>query len=268
MQRKRKKIRKMTRSLKSKTAVLAVAAMMVLSLAGCGKKEEEPYISPSFNNESDDNQKYDPTVENSSVTDATYGDAELMYDAEPSGQEMSEAVKASMSDPLEAGVYGEGIYYNSMANFAINVNETNWSFYDAEGVASATGLSVEDVDNFWYGYKTTQDAETSYCCIAYDNKTGSNIIVSYVNPSVTLFPEITAEDYLAMALNRYDNLLVKRIKFLGDTWACLDIPADQNPAGRRVCYAKKSGDILILVTFTMQDDQELSEAQELFSRLK
>ena len=254
--------------LKKKTAAFMAAALILVSLAGCGKEEKEPYVSPSFSNESDNNQKYDPNEETASVTDATYGDAELMYDAEPRDEEMSDELIASMSEPLEAGVYSGNSYYNTLGGFEINVSDTDWAFYDAEGVANATGLTVEDVNNFWYGYKTTKDAETSYCCIAYDKKTGSNIIVSYVNPSVTLFPEITSDEYLEMALNRYEGLRVKRVKFMGNLWSCLDIPANQNPAGRRVCYAKKDKDVLVLVTFTMQDDQELSAAQELFTRLK
>ena len=254
---------------KKKTAAFLAASILLVSLAGCGEPEKEPYVSPDFHNESENNTKFDPNKENASVTDATFGDAELMYDAEPL-DDISEEILASVSDAetLEAGVYGDGVYYNGLGGFVININGTDWDFYNAEGVAKATGLSVEDVNNFWYGYKTTKDAETSYCCIAYDKKTGSNIIVSYVNPSVTLFPEITSDEYLEMALGRYDNLRVKRVKFMGELWSCLDIPAEQNPAGRRVCYAKKSGDILVLVTFTMQDEQELSDAQGLFTRTR
>lgn len=255
---------------KKKTAALLAASILLVSLAGCGEEEKEPYVSPDFKNESTNNTGYEPNIENASVTDATYGDAELMYDAEPLDEEATEELMASVTDAeaLEAGAYGDGIYYNTVAGFVINVKDTNWAFYDAAGVANATGLTEEDVNNFWYGYKTTKDAETSYCCIAYDKNTGSNIIVSYVNPSVTLFPEITSDEYLEMALGRYENLRVKRVKFMGELWSCLDIPADQNPAGRRVCYAKKSGDILVLVTFTMQDDQELSSAQGLFTRIR
>ena len=71
-----------------------------------------------------------------------------------------------------------------------------------------------------------------------------------------------------MALNRYEGLIIKRVPFLGDQWACLDIPADQNPAGRRVCYAKRVDKIIVLVTFTMQDEQDLAEAQQIFTRLQ
>ena len=102
----------------------------------------------------------------------------------------------------------------------------------------------------------------------YRKVTGSNVVVSYVNPSVTLYEDITAEDYLTMALNRYEGLIIKRVPFLGDQWACLDIPADQNPAGRRVCYAKRVDKIIVLVTFTMQDEQDLAEAQQIFTRLQ
>ena len=252
--------------LKKKTAVLLLLAFCITSIAGCGKEEEGPYVSPSFANESDDNQKYEPQPLNASVTDATPGDA-LIYDKEATGG-VSDAVKASLTDALEAGVYEGDVYYNSLAGLKIDLTETDWAFYDAEGVASATGLSTEDVNNFWYGYKTTEDAETSYCAIAYNKVTGSNVIVSYVNPSVTLYDEITAEDYLTMALNRYDGLVIKRVSFLGDQWACLDIPADQNPAGRRVCYAKRSGKVIVLINFTMQEDQDLAEAQQIFTRLQ
>ena len=253
-------------SLKKKTAVLLLFTLVLSSLAGCGKNEEEPYVSPNFTNESEDHQKYEPEPLNASVTDATPGDA-LVYDKE-SGGGISDAVRASLTDALEAGVYENDTYYNQLANLKISVAETDWAFYDAEGVASATGLSVEDVNNFWYGYKTTADAETSYCAIAYNKVTGSNVVVSYVNPSVTLYDDITAEDYLTMALNRYEGLIIKRVPFLGDQWACLDIPADQNPAGRRVCYAKRADKIIILVTFTMQDEQDLAEAQQIFTRLQ
>ncbi|MBQ8950844.1 MAG: hypothetical protein IJ065_06705 [Eubacterium sp.] len=252
--------------LKKKTAILLLFTLVLSSLAGCGKKEEEPYVSPNFTNESEDNQKYEPEPINASVTDATPGDA-LVYDKESTG-EMSEAVRASLTDALEAGVYENDTYYNSLAGLKISVADTDWAFYDAEGVAAATGLSTEDVNNFWYGYKTTDDAETSYCAIVYNKVTGSNVVISYVNPSVTLYDEITAEDYLSMALNRYDGLLIKRVTFLGDQWACLDIPADQNPAGRRICYAKRSGKVLVLVTFTMQEDQDIADAQQIFTRLQ
>ena len=38
-------------SLKKKTAVLLLFTLVLSSLAGCGKNEEEPYVSPNFTNE-------------------------------------------------------------------------------------------------------------------------------------------------------------------------------------------------------------------------
>ena len=243
-----------------------LAGLMLTSLTSCGEPEKEPYVSPSFENESSENQKYEKSDLETVVVDATPGDA-VVYDAAPTDKEIPDSVKASLTDAVQAGFYDGNTYYNTLGGFQISTEGTSWSFYDAEGVANATGLSVDDINNFWYGYKSAYDSEISYGCIAYDVKTGSNVMVSYVNPDVKLLPTITAEDYLAMALGRYQDLVVKRVGFMGGLWACLDIPEEQTGVGRRVCYAVRKENLIVLVTFTMQEGQELSEAQSIFTRI-
>ena len=79
---------------KKKTAAFLAASILLVSLAGCGEPEKEPYVSPDFHNESENNTKFDPNKENASVTDATFGDAELMYVEEYMGR-----VRAELRSP-------------------------------------------------------------------------------------------------------------------------------------------------------------------------
>lgn len=253
-------------SLKKRIAGLMISLMLLSCLSGCGKKDEEPYSSPSFSS----GKKQESTEEEASQTDASLTDAlaKASYtDAEHSSASLTDAVPATLTDASPMGMYQDNVYYNALAEFKITVDDENWKFFSADDVAKATGKSTDFINNLWYGYTSPQDYDTTYAAIASNVETGSTIIVSYINPAKYDMPEFTAREYLEMAANRYDDLHVRTVTFLAQKYECLDISAEKTNVGRRTEFAIDRDGLIILITFTMSPGMELEEAVELMTPL-
>ena len=249
----------LSRNKKSRLAAVLILCIILAVAGGCTRQEDEPYSSPSFN----DGHSSEEQAEDATPMDATLSDALMVAsfsDAYPINASMTDAFPASLTDAYPVGMYDGNVYYNGMAEFKITVDGERWRFYDAVEVASATGATEDDVNNLWYGYKSAYDLDTCYACIVSNKETGSTIIVSYVNPANYMMPDYTAKQYLSMMVDRYEDVTVRTVTFLGQTYECLDIPAEQTSFGRRTQFAIDKDGLIIIITFTMNGDARLDEA--------
>ena len=248
-----------------------ISVVLIFSLvliSGCGKKEEEEqYSSPNFSNP----RGYDEEYEDSTPLDASISDAIMkasFSDASSTDAEIStQSDAASATDASIMGYYDDNTYYNSLADFKITVDNDEWKFYDAAGVASATNADLDYIDNLWAGYKSPYDEGTTYAAIAYNTRNGSNIIVSYVNPSTYLMPEFNAEAYMKMASRRYIDFSVNKVTFLGQSYVCLDVKDEMSVIGRRTQFGIDKEGLIVIITFTMQDEAPIDEAVRLLTPL-
>lgn len=249
-----------------KLSAFLIMCMIIVCMSGCGKEEEEPYVSPSFIDSTES------TTEDlvATITDASISDALMIAsftDATMTDASATDAIPASLTDALPMGVYEGNVYYNLLAEFKITVDDNEWRLYDAAGVATATGATEDYVNNLWYGYKSPYDEDTTYAAIAYNVETGSNIIVTYINTESYQMPDFSAQDYLEMAAKRYDDLHVSNVIFLRQQYYCLDIPEDQSDVGRRVQFAIDKDGLIILISFTLHGEMTLEEAVTLLTPL-
>lgn len=261
--------------LKGKIAAVLIAGMMLSLLAGCGNKQEEStqYVSPTFSPEENMDATFgDATGTDASLADAIREAASMNDAASATDATGTDALPASLSDALPMGVYEEDTYYNPLGHFKVTVNEAEWRLFDAAGVASATDTSVDEISNLWSGLKSPYEAETSYCAIACEVRTGSNVIISYVSPSKNMMPDLTAKSYLSMALHRYAGASLGTVKFLGNDYYFLDIPKSESSVGRRVQLAMDcstgQGKLILLITMTLQEDEELTNALAMFQPIE
>lgn len=254
--------RKMTRKLSA-----ALICVMILGmLCGCGEEEKDPYSSPSFSNGTRENG----TESDSSETDASLTDALMLAsytDATITDASSSDAIPASLTDAMIMGLYQDNTYYNSLADFKITVDGNEWVLFDSAEVASATGATEDYVNNLWYGYRSPYDEDTTYAAIACHRATGSTIIVSYINPASYNMPDYSANEYLKMASAKYDDAAVRTVTFLGQKYECLDVHDVGSGIGRRTQFAIKRDGIIVLITFTMNEDIYLTDGVQLLSPL-
>ena len=80
-------------------------------------------------------------------------------------------------------------------------------------------------------------------------------------------PDYSAKEYLEMASGKYEDLKVRHVTFLGKKYEVLDIPAEQTNVGRRTQFAIKEEGIIIVITFTMDEDVLLEDAVGLLTPL-
>ena len=251
--------------MKKKISAILICMMLISLVSGCGK-EEEKYSSPNFS----DNSPGVGTETDASATDASLNDALMIAsytDATMSDASATDAVPASLTDALPMGVYQDDTYFNGLAEFKITVDGQNWKLYDAVEVASATGATADYVSNLWYGYTSPYDEDTTYAAIASNTQSGSTIIVSYISPTSYNMPNYSAHDYLKMVADRYEDVHVRNVTFLGQKYEVIDIPEEQTDVGRRVQFAIDRGGMIILITFTIFDDTTLEEAVGLLKPL-
>ncbi|SEQ45226.1 hypothetical protein SAMN02910369_01797 [Lachnospiraceae bacterium NE2001] len=251
--------------LKKKLTATLVALLLITALSGCGKEEEEAYSSPSFSNGS----KQEATESDAEEEDASLTDALMIAsftDATASAS-LTDALTASLTDAPIMGLHEKNVYYNTLAGFKIEVDGNEWKFYNAAEVATAMDASVDYVNNLWYGYTSPYDEGTTYASIASHKESGSTIIVSYVNPENYNMPDYTAKEYLQMAAGKYEDLHVRTVTFLGDKYEVLDVPDEQSNVGRRTQFAIKKEGLIVVITFTTNNDYKLEEAVGLISPL-
>ena len=249
-----------------KISAILVAILILSALSGCGKKEEEAYSSPSFSNgSSSEATETEAEEESASLTEALM--IASFTDSTSTDADKSKDLAATLTDAPIMGARTDKVYYNTLAEFKISLDEEGWEFYDAAEVATAIDATADYVNNLWYGYSSPYDEGTTYAAIAYHKDSGSSIIVSYVNPTEYNMPDYSAKEYLKMAAGKYEDLKVRTVTFLGDKYEVLDVPDEQSNVGRRTQFAIKKEGLIVLVTFTTNHDYKLENAIRLISPL-
>ena len=278
-----------------KTVITAAGILLLgAGLTACGSEPEQKYTSPTFNTETvKPGEKYT-------------GDSTEAASAEPASLSEGDPIDGSQTDvdltqATIAGTYDGNVYYNSFVGFAITVDGSLWKMYDAAGVALATGQTEDEVNDLWYGVVSPYSVKNMTCAIAYDSTSGTNLIVSYVTPKLYYMQDMTAREYLELSAGQYENATVTDYEYLGNTWSCLTVgdgseenseetteektdgenpdagnPDAENPSedtarlegvGRRVQFAIRKDDLIVLLTYTLQGEDTLEDAASHVTRL-
>lgn len=248
-------------SIRKGLAAAAALTLLTVGFTACGDSQpEEKYTSPSFQTET--------VKKGEQYTEATEA-VELI----PSG--LSEGDPVNVSD-VEAdlntnaavvGIYDGNSYYNPFMGFVINTDGVLWKLYDAAGVAAATGQTEDDVNNLWYGVTSPYSLKNTTCAIAYDADTGSNLIISYVNPKLYYMQDMTAHEYLEMSARQYEGVEVKEMDYLGGVWSYMELEEEREGFGRRAQFASRKDDLIVLITYTLQGEDTLEDAASHVTRL-
>ncbi len=250
----------MKKGLKKRIALLGFL-IMAAGLTACGEQEEEKYVSPTFNTETvKPGEAY-----TGASTEAPEVIPSNLSDGDP--VDISDVNPEISNDKSIIGFYDGNTYYNPFTGFAITVDGVLWRMYDAVGVAEATGQTEDEVNNQWYGVVSPYSLKTTTCAIAYDADTGSNLIVSYVNPKLYYMQNMTAREYLELSAVQYENVEVLDMEYLGETWSSISIEEQQAGFGRRVQFAIRKKDLIVLLTYTLQGEDTLEDAASHVSRL-
>ncbi len=243
-----------------------LAFVMILSLCtGCGKKKEEKYVSPSFDEKNTRESSWDNSTVEADYNEASYGDAVL--------EEKRKAMNFRLPtppnpDPYYAGYYSETAYANTFLNLAFDGAGSEWYFYDTAKVAQATGQTEDEVINFREGIRKPTDYDTVYFAIMYTRTTASNIIISAINPEKYVMEGLSAGNYLQNVVNKYPGRTVSAAHFLGHDSFVIDIPEEETGVGRRVQYAYEQDGLIILITLTLQKEDKLEDILARFTTLK
>ena len=120
-----------------------------------------------------------------------------------------------------------------------------------------TDATEDEINNYWYGVSSPYATKLTYCAVAYSKETGSNIIISYVNPKAYYMSDLTPVEYLNMTASKYTGLTVSEGPYLGKTYAMLDIPADQSSIGERAQFVTEVEGLLVVITYTVQEGDSL-----------
>ena len=249
---------------KRKISALLVVAALMMGLSACGETEpEEKYVSPTFNTEVVTKEKNTKKGKGDKTTE----EAEKNGDVEDSGLSKGDPVKASdletppSTETTIAGSYENGSYYNPFVGLAIR-GEGLWRLYDAKAVAEATGLTEDEVNDLWYGVVSPYSVKTMTCAIAYKSDTGSNLIVSYINPKLYYMKSMTAHEYLELSVRDMKDVEVKNVNYLGQVYAMTEIPGATEQEGTRVQFAIRKDDLIVLLTYTLVGEDTLEEAAD------
>ena len=245
-----------------KIASVLIMAGMLMGLSACGEEEpEQKYVSPTFNTEvvtQDGDKKIVATPEEieAEKLELSTGDAVKGSDLE---------TDLSTSTTI-AGTYENGDYYNPFIGIAIKT-DVLWHLYDAKGVADATGLTEDEVNDLWYGVVSPYSVKTMTCAIAYKTDTGSNLIVSYINPKLYYMQNMSAREYLELSSRAYKDVEVKNVQYLGQVYAMVELPEEKEGDGRRIQFAIRKDDLIVLLTYTLQGEDELETAADHVTKL-
>ena len=243
------------------TAAIITAACL-LGLTACAGTDttEEKYTSPNFNTE---------VVTEAGKPGATESTEDP--DVVPSELSTGEPVKTSdletdvSTNTTIAGSYENGDYYNPFIGLAIK-SDSSWRLYGAAEVAEVTGLTEDEVNDLWYGVVSPYSVKTMTCAIAYKKSTGSNLIVSYINPKLYYMQNMSAREYLELSAREYPDVIVQNMDYLGQTFASATFPEIEGD-GRRIQFAIRKSDLIILLTYTLQGDDTIDDAADHVTRL-
>ncbi len=262
-------MRIMRKSFSKKIAYILLLAMVGTALSACTQKgKEEPYTSPNFQNPDDkvdasggDAVKDvdelmgkatngDAVFDNSKVNTASIGDAEAVF-----GDRVN----------MVSGFTENNTYYNYLMDIKISTNGDSWRIYDAEKVAEVTGVEQEDIEAFWNGSRSPYDQEISYCAIVHNYTTASNIIISYFNPSSYRIVDMSPESYLEITKKQYEGAELSNVEFMGQTYALLDIPANED-RGRQLQYVIEKDELYFIITVTLKEEMALEDVMGIIGK--
>lgn len=236
---------------------------LTLGLSACSEtgSTEEKYVSPNFNTEV--------------VTEAgKQGATEATEDPNVEKLELSteEPVKSSdletelSTNTTIAGSYENGAYYNPFVGLTIQSDST-WKLYNAREVAEVTDMTEDEVNDLWYGVVSPYSVRTMTCAIAYKSSTGSNLIVSYINPKLYYMQNMSAREYLELSARDYKDVEVKSVEYLGQIFAMATFPEENEGQGQRIQFAIRKSDLIVLLTYTLQEGDTLEDAADHVVRL-
>ena len=132
-------------------------------------------------------------------------------------------------------------------------------------MAEATGLTEDEVNDLWYGVVSPYSVKTMTCAIAYKRDTGSNLVVSYINPKMYYMQNMTAREYLELSARAYPDVEVQNVEYLGQVYAAIALPDEGE--GRRTQFAIRVQDLIVVLTYTMQGDDTLEDAADHVTKL-
>jgi predicted small lipoprotein YifL len=204
-------------------SVAVVSLALSFTITGCGKKNttDEPVFQ--IENEQD--------AETGSETDAEIAD-------------------------ITPGSYeGDDIYENESFGFRMTLASNKWSFKTAQEIADGTGEDVSDIEGVLNGEISPFTRGISYLAIAYNEETGSNIIVTYMCPALNqLDTYMTSEEYVTKAAESYDGSQTGKQDFAGESWDYLE-RTDLTDASQKILARSENG-IIIMITFTVVDEED------------
>jgi hypothetical protein len=165
---------------------------------------------------------------------------------------------ATESDATEItpGSFDGDTYINESFDFKLSLAANDeWSFKTTEEIADGTGEKLSDIEGVLSGEISPYSQSISYLAIACNEETGSNIIINYMCPAVNgLDTYMTAEEYLTKAAESYDDAKTGKANLAGSEWDYLE-RTDLSDANQRI-YAKSSNGIIVMITFTVTDDED------------
>lgn len=252
---------------KRRLAAMILACAFLLT--GCGgRNEKEAYSSPNFSKqESSTEETGNAASQNVAVatdTDGTIIEYGSLSDDEPIDMpELDEPINPEQV----VGYYYNNDYYLPFGKFAIKTDGDNWRLYNAFQVSEVTDFTEEEVETIWAGQKSPYYLETTCCAVAYHFQSGSNIVVSYINPKLFWMEGLTAEKYLGMIAEEQEGLQVQEVTYLGRKYMVLDIPEELDGFGRRVQFVTEQDGLLISIVYTIQGDMTLEDMADHLVRL-
>lgn len=252
-----------------KKITLAILMISLMFTAGCSGLRDGQYVSPDLKNDDDyiDATETDTDDYGNAVTGtATNGDA-VFDEALINKASRTDAISAYPDYADNIAGFTEGnIYRNLVMNVKITTDGDTWRLYDAEGVASATDSTVEDVQGFWLGTVSPYAQDISYCAIAYNFQTSTSVIVSYFNPSAYNIIDMSPEKYLKITKDKYEDAELKNVEYLGQTYALLDVPGTDT-RGRQLQYVIEKDDLYFIITISLKGDTTLNDAVRIISTI-
>ena len=248
---------------RSRTALAGILVALTLGLSACSETEstEEKYVSPNFNTETVTEAPKEGTT--MTTEDPDVEDSQLST-AEPINS--SDLETELSTNTTIAGTYENGAYYNPFVGLTIQ-SDSSWKLYDAKEVGEVTGLTEDEVNDLWYGVVSPYSVKTMTCAIAYKVSTGSNLIVSYINPKLYYMQNMSAREYLELSTRDYKDVEVRNVEYIGQVFAMASFPEEKEGAGRRIQFAIRKSDLIVLLTYTLQGEDTLEDAADHVIRL-
>lgn len=163
------------------------------------------------------------------------------------------------SGDMSIGTVSGNVYTDENAGVQIAVPD-GWAFVtDAAQMSQLTGESEEDIQALWNGEVSPLDQELSYVAIAYNETTGTNIIVSYHNIEKAGYDEpLDVDTYIEMASSGMDGT-TGTLEAGGKTWSSFEVEQDEEYEQMMLVDTAEGNDmVMVLLTFTVMSGQDES----------